>query len=181
MYGVWDGGDGELDEGDLQEQDISTGLTSEGVLGRELTDRSVNYADKEGWRIELPEDGERQVTDPVIRGDLVFFNTTTPDADACSFGGTSWLMVADWLTGGRPSEVSFDLNRDGLLTDLDEIDDDAAAGEQITGIATSPVTLGDKRYTSTTESSGGDTIDVVDIIPGIGARTGRLSWEELTP
>jgi len=181
VYGVWDGGIGELVEGDLQEQDISTGLTSEGVLGRELTDRSVNYADKEGWRIELPETGERHVTDPVIRGDLVFFNTTTPDADACSFGGTSWLMVADWLTGGRPSEVSFDLNRDGLLTDLDEIDDNAAAGEQITGIATSPVTLGDKRYTSTTESSGGDTIDVVDIIPGIGARTGRLSWEELTP
>ena len=181
MYGVWDSGIGELDKGDLEEQDIDTGLTTEGKPGRTLTDKSVNYSDKYGWRIELPDTGERLITDPVIRGDLVFFNTMKPDTDACSFGGSGWLMVARWLTGGRPTEVSFDLNRDGLLTDLDEIDDDAAAGEEVTGIATSPVNLGNKRYTSTTETTGGDTIDVVDIIPGGGNRTGRLSWEELTP
>ena len=51
----------------------------------------------------------------------------------------------------------------------------------VTGIATSPVNLANKRYTSTTETTGGSTIDVTDIKDVGGPDTGRLSWEELTP
>ncbi len=181
MYGVLDAGKKRRKKKHLVEQVIGTGLTTEGEPGRTLTDNMVDYASKYGWYMDLPDLGERMVTDPVIRGELVFFNTMKPDTDPCNFGGSGWLMVAKWLNGGRPSEVSFDLNRDGLLTDLDEIDGHAAAGEETTGIATSPVNLGNKRYTSTTETTGGDSIEVTDILNVGGARTGRLSWEELTP
>jgi len=51
----------------------------------------------------------------------------------------------------------------------------------VTGIATSPVNLANKRYTSTTETTGGSTIDVTDILDVGGPKTGRLAWEELTP
>jgi type IV pilus assembly protein PilY1 len=181
MYGVLDSGSGAIDQDDLVEQVIGTGLTTEGVLGRTLTDYAVDYSRDDGWYMDLPDTGERLVTDPVIRGGLVFFNTLIPDTDPCNVGGSGWQMVANWLTGGRPTEVSFDLNRDGLLTDLDEIGGTAAAGDKVTGIATSPVNLSNKRYTSTTETLGGGSIEVTDIIDTGGAKTGRLSWEELTP
>ena len=117
----------------------------------------------------------------MIRGDLVFFNTMIPDSNPCNFGGSGWLMAAKWINGANPSEIAFDLNRDELLDALDEIGGKAAVGVEVTGIATSPVNLANKRYTSTTETIGGSTIDVTDIMDIGGPKTGRLAWEELTP
>ena len=163
------------------EQTISFGANADGVPGRSLTTEAVEFVSDFGWYMNLPDSGERLVTDPVIRGDLVFFNTMIPDANPCNFGGSGWLMAAKWLTGGNPGEIAFDLNRDGVLDALDEIDGQAAVGVAVTGIATSPVILSKKRYTSTTETTGGSTIDVIDVMDVGGPKTGRLAWEELTP
>lgn len=181
MYGVWDAGDRELTRANLVSQVISLGSTTEGAVGRTLTDNGVDYAFAHGWYMDFPDSGERVITDSVIRGDLVFFNTMVPDSNPCNFGGRGWLMVANWINGGRPGEVSFDLNNDGLLDDLDEIGgEEPAVGVEVVGIPTSPVNLANKRYTSTTETTGGSTIDVTDILDIGGTKTGRLSWEELT-
>ena len=180
MYGIWDSGSREIDQSDLIRQDIGFGSTVGGVPGRTLTDNAVNYGSDDGWYMNFPDVGERLITDPVIRGDLVFFNTMMPDTNPCNFGGSGFLMVAKWVNGGHPDEVAFDLNRDGLLTDdLDTINGEAAVGVAVTGIATSPVNLANKRYTSTTETTGGSTIDVTEILDIGGPRTDRLSWEEL--
>ena len=48
------------------------------------------------------------------------------------------------------------------------------------GIPTAPVNLSNIRYTSTTQTTGGSTIDTTDILRLGGPRTGRLSWEELS-
>ncbi len=181
MYGVWDAGTAELTRSNLVEQTISTGTTTEGVAGRKLTDNTVDYAGSPadyGWYIDLTT-GERVVTDAVIRGELVFFNTTIPDSNPCNYGGTGWLMVAKWINGGRPDDVAFDLNGDTKLDTLDEIDDQAAVGMQITGLPTSPVNLGNKRYVSTTDTTDGDSIEDTNIKEVSTADTGRLSWEEL--
>ena len=181
MYGVWDDGSKDLDRTDLVQQTISLGATTGGAIGRTLSSNSVNYLYTNGWYIDLPDSGERIVTDPVIRGNLVFFNTMRPDTNPCEAGGRGWLMVADWRNGGRPETISFDLNGDGLLTDLDEIGGEPAAGVEIVGIPTSPVNLANKHYTSTTQTTGGSTIEITDIVKVDGPKTGRLSWEELTP
>ena len=182
MYGVWDAGIGEITRADLTAQVISLGSSTGGAVGRALTDNAVDYLYTDGWYMDLPDSGERVVTDPVIHGDLLFFNTMTPDTNPCKAGGSGWLMVAKWNNGGHPSEISFDLNGDSLLSDEDTIGGNAAAGVEIVGIPTSPVTLANKRYTSTTQTTGGSTIEVTDIATaGGGPKTGRLSWEELTP
>ena len=129
----------------------------------------------------LPDSGERMVSDAVIRGDLVFFNSMNPDTDPCQAGGSGWLMVAKWINGGRPGEIAFDLTGDRLLDDDDAINGNAAAGVQVVGIPTAPVNLSNIRYTSTSQTKGGSTIETTDIIRAGGPRTGRLSWEELTP
>ena len=180
MYGIWDAGDDQLDRSDLVQQVVSLGSSTGGAVGRSLTNNSVDYSNSYGWYMDLPDSGERSVTDPVIRGDLVFFNTMIPDTNPCSAGGRGWLMVASWKNGGHPTEVAFDLNNDGLLDALDEIGGESAAGAEIIGIPTSPVNLSNKRYTSTTQTTGGSTIEVSDISKVGGPKTGRLSWEELT-
>jgi type IV pilus assembly protein PilY1 len=181
MYGVWDAGDKELDRNDLVEQVIGLGASTGGAVGRTLTDNTVDYKFSHGWFMDLPDAGERVVTDPVIRGDLLFFNTMTPDTNPCKAGGSGWLMVAKWINGGHPSDIAFDLTGDSLLDDNDTIGGEAAAGVEIVGIPTSPVNLANKRYTSTTQTTGGSTIEVTDIVRVGGPKTGRLSWEELTP
>ena len=99
MYGVWDAGDKELDQSDLVQQTISIGSTTQGRLGRSLSDNVVDYSNVHGWYMNLPDIGERVITDPVIRGDLVFFNTMRPDNNPCEAGGSGWLMVAKWING----------------------------------------------------------------------------------
>ena len=75
--------------------------------------------------------------------------------------------------------MAFDLNGDGSLDGLDEINGEASAGNAIVGLPTSPVNLGNKRYVATTETTGGDSIDTTDIIEIDDLNTGRLSWEEI--
>ena len=179
FVGVWDSGDQELTQADLVEQTIGIGTTPDGFVARTLTQNTVDYATDHGWYMDLPESGERLVTDPVIRGDLVFFNTTTPNTSPCDAGGSSWLMVADWLTGGAPTKVAFNVNGDGAIDGLDTVNQVPAAGTKVSGIAASPANLANKRYTSTTNSTGGSTIEITEIADLGGPRTGRLSWEEL--
>lgn len=181
MNGVWDSGQRNITQADLVEQTIGYGSSTGGVFGRTLTDNALDFVSVDGWFMNFPDTGERLITDPVIRGDLIFFNTMIPDTNPCNFGGSGWLMVAKWSNGGMPSEVSFDLNGDGVLDSLDEIAGNAAVGVEVTGIPTSPVNLGRKRYTSTTETTGGSTIDVTDIPPTGNENTGRLAWEEIAP
>ncbi|MEL7187513.1 MAG: PilC/PilY family type IV pilus protein, partial [Pseudomonadota bacterium] len=180
MYGVWDAGTRELDRSDLIQQVVGLGTSTGGAVGRTLTANTVDYQYTDGWYMDLPDSGERIVTDPVIRGDLVFFNTMTPDTNPCEAGGRGWLMIADWASGGHAPEVAFDLNNDQQLGSADEIGGVAAAGIEIVGIPTSPVNLANKRYTSTTQTTGGSTIEVTDIIKVDGPKSGRLSWEEVS-
>lgn len=180
FYGIWDSGTGQLSRSNLVEQTIGTGTSSGGVTGRTLTTYPVEYgAGDKGWFMDLPTSGERVVTHAVARGDNVYFSTMIPDSDPCTFGGTSWLMVANAQTGGAPTNAAFDLNNDGVVDELDEINDVGAAGEQKNGLASAPVNLGDTRYTSTTETNDGDSIEQDKIEDLTGGRTGRLSWEEL--
>ncbi len=179
MYGIWDNGSSQITQSDLVAQTITTG-SSGGIPARTLSNNTVDYTGtNQGWYINLPTNGERSITDAVIRGDLVFFNTTIPDTVPCNYGGAGWLMVAKWINGGNPDNVAFDLNGDINLSALDKVGSLAAAGVSVTGLPTSPANLGNKRYIATTETKNGATIDVTDIEKITGIDTGRLSWEEM--
>src|SRR5690606_20837934 len=55
--------------------------------------------DQDGWYMDLPETGERQISTPILRGGRIIFTTVTPSGDACSAGGSSWLMEIDAVSG----------------------------------------------------------------------------------
>lgn len=187
FYGVWDRGEKELSRSNLVAQTFEAGFPAN---SRVITDNTVNYSGsgaskKYGWYIDLPASGERVVSDAFVRGDKVFFNTMTPSADPCSYGGSSWMMSVKSVNGGRPTSSVFDYNGDGNVNASDKVSDGSvsqvAVGKKIdTGLAAGSSFLGNNRYTPTTNTEDGDDIQR-DVIEGLGnSETGRLSWQELT-
>ncbi|MEE4216337.1 MAG: PilC/PilY family type IV pilus protein, partial [Xanthomonadales bacterium] len=71
-----------------------------------------NNPSNKGWYIDLPQEGERMIRRPVLRDNLVFFVTMTPDPDPCAAGGTGFISVLDISTGGAPTFPVFDIDGD---------------------------------------------------------------------
>lgn len=153
-----------------------------------------------GWYIDLVSpsgyQGERQVSNPIVRNGNVVFTTLIPDTDPCASGGNSWIMEMNLLDGGRLQVTPFDLNNDGKFTDADNVTVTLADGTRITapisglgsteGILQSPGVIdGDRgpggqgspvQYKYLPGSSGG--IQRVTENPGESG-TGRQSWRQI--
>lgn len=140
-----------------------------------------------GWLLDLipPHDvpeGERVVTVPLIWRDRVIFTTVIPDADPCSFGGTSWLMELDPATGGRLNFSVFDLNKDNLFDEgeyvvIDGVPVPVSGIRSKEGIIKTPgvVSADGVVYKYTSGSSG-----KIEVIENAGeAGRGRQSWTQL--
>ena len=126
-YAVWDRGDLEITPSDLVQQTLLANAQENGRVTD--SDRwaalDVNYqgvagGDRYGWYLDLPDVGERVVTNSKIRGKVIFFNTLVPtNPRPCSIGGTGWMMSVDATTGGSPETPAFDFNGDGQINESD--------------------------------------------------------------
>jgi type IV pilus assembly protein PilY1 len=99
-----------------------------------------------GWYLDLPTLGERQVTNPVLRGSRAIFTTVIPSNDPCTNGGEGWLMELDIANGGRLDETPFDTNGDMIFDNNDKTSFGtgtvATGGTRFkTGIPSAPVIL----------------------------------------
>jgi Tfp pilus tip-associated adhesin PilY1 len=65
-----------------------------------------------GWYFNLPEPGERVVSDVRIRAGKLTVISYVNEGSICGLAGHSWVMVVDPCTGGRLSEAHFDVNGD---------------------------------------------------------------------
>ncbi len=103
---------------------------------RQLTGYSTpDWTVVDGFKIPLSIQGERVVTNPFIRNNVVFFTTLIPDANACNFGGYGWLLTLDAQEGSPPKRPLFDYNGDGLIDKKDLQD---ANGDPVNTNAVSP-------------------------------------------
>lgn len=145
-----------------------------------------------GWRIDLQlqgapgNQGERAVSDPVLRPDRVIFTTLIPNSDACAFGGSGWLMELDAFSGGRLTVPAFDLNGDGGFNLFDRIAVPNAAatfvnvsGKKSTvGVVSTPVIVSTGNSSSEFLLQSG-TSGAVETTLGSSVGTGRLDWLQL--
>ncbi|MEM7612455.1 MAG: PilC/PilY family type IV pilus protein, partial [Pseudomonadota bacterium] len=192
FYGIWDRGDDELERVDLLEQFANDpSLSYDTTAVRVPTDFTMDPLTQFGWYMDLPDAGERVVSNPLVRGGIAFFNTIIPDAgDPCVVGGGGWLMSVDICDGSRPDEPAFDLNRDNVVNNGDLVADTTltdASGNPITnapggerfnpneGLPWQSSVLGDRQYTP--GSTG--NIETRTINVSNNTLAGRLSWEQL--
>jgi type IV pilus assembly protein PilY1 len=169
--------------GNLQQQTVVVTTTVSGQDVRVTSANSVGSGQR-GWYMNLPTTGERQVSDPVLRNGRIVFTTLIPSTDPCSFGGSSWLMDLDALSGKRLQFSPFDLNNDGQfdLSDLVVID---GVGIPVSGLGNAEILSRPAFVSSTnqeidyafTTDTGGD-INRNRVNPG-PAGVGRQSWRQL--
>lgn len=111
---------------DLLRQTLSTGTAVGAFDTRLVTDAAINWRLTQtatagtylGWFVDLPTNGEKQVTDPLLREGRIIFTTLIPSVDPCDVGGSGWLMELNANNGGRLNDT-FDLNNDGIFTSAD--------------------------------------------------------------
>ncbi|MCG7201294.1 hypothetical protein MD273_16280 [Marinobacter pelagius] len=172
MYAVWDRGDSQLTRDDLQEQLIAeTGGSLRNITGGTI-DWAGEVAREYGWFMDLPESGERVLNPPKFRGEILFFETYTPNSAACASGGTSWFMSVT-MDGVDPPFAVFDANNDGVISS----DEGIYAGQKISNSSTGATgILGNSQYYQ--NLNGQPDQREVDYGEDTN-RAGRLGWREL--
>ncbi|WP_439845166.1 pilus assembly protein [Aeromonas veronii] len=196
VYGIWDTGATVLSSQLLQQiithEFVANGTTIKFNV-RVVSNRNVNYTSQKGWYLLLKSPsfskgvGERAVSEMLYRHKRLIFNTLIPSADACDFGGRSWLMELDPISGARLTYSVFDVNGDGAVNDDDyvAIKDDSGndikvpvSGKQFDELTTTPSVVEDaemeRKYIS--GSSGNISVTLEE---GAGDLGGRQSWLQL--
>jgi type IV pilus assembly protein PilY1 len=159
-------------------RDVSLRITTQRAQG--LKGWYLNLLSPDGY------EGERQVSNTIVRNGRVIFTTLIPDSDPCGAGGSSWLMELDALSGARLTETPFDLNRDGRFDERDFVRDPngnmvpASGLQPEVGITPEPGVLigdnGNKEFKYNPGTTGEISVTVEN--PGRGA-AGRQSWRQV--
>jgi type IV pilus assembly protein PilY1 len=189
FYGIWDKEQKGLpvERSSLLQQtvlDTSSTTDAQGKprLTRVTSDRAIDWQRHRGFFLDLPAPGEKQVSDPVLRGERIIFSTLIPSAEVCSAGGTSFIFALDVHGGIRPREPFFDLNKDRTFGSADQISVksqlmSASAIQAAVGIVKTP-TLQVAGSTDTLYLSGSDGgTEKRDVSPGGPA--GRQAWRRI--
>ena len=162
------------------------------VVGDNAITRANYVATKMGWYMNLPTSGERSVGNTRFRGGRVIFTSIIPNvSDPCEYGGNSWLMELDAITGNRFDTPTFDTNGDNNISPADLIGGVNAGGQGGVGVGAggagsgiwSDASIsGNRNGTTTLEDKYSNTSDgtVQRIRETAGkAGEGRVMWREV--
>ncbi|MFL0810777.1 MAG: hypothetical protein K6L76_10215 [Agarilytica sp.] len=153
------------------------------------TDELIDWSTQKGWFIDFifggNNNGERQVSRSILRGDRIVFVTISPDDIPCNYGGTSTLMELSIMDGQPASSPPLDINGDGVINSSD-IDPALGipSGISLDGLTPPPEVVkpdGDGNEFKLTNSSSGATISIMERAPNGADQTEaqRTSWTEL--
>jgi len=177
FYGVFDNNWSSLPtilRGNLQSQIIK----NSGSL-RAVSSNTINTATQYGFYLDLPDSGERQVTDPLLLDGRIIFTTLIPSTtDPCLSSASGWLMELNAQTGGQIAQQPLlDTNQDGVINSSDS----TASGVLSTAGALSTPGIVDLGDGTARVSAGGTAGGQYQILETSAARLGRISWYELSP
>ncbi len=198
FYGVWDNGTGGLARSNLAAQSFVLNSDSAGRVT--VNNLEIKYATttgrQHGWYIDLPDAGERVVSEALVRGGIVYFNTIIPEISVCASGGSGWEMSVKVENGGSPDDAVFDFDKDGEVLkgkggdSYTVVGDDGSestvgyAGRKLDpdkGMPAGPSIIGDRRFTPGSATDEGGEMEETVLISNEATVTGRLSWEQLFP
>jgi type IV pilus assembly protein PilY1 len=204
IYGIWDLGGTVSGRDQLTEQTIdfegdvtytndteSNTYTMRVVSNNEMADSSY------GWYLDLVsptygEQGERLITDMVLRRGYLYFYTSIPEADTCNPSGDSWFFILDAESGASPSKSQFKMDEcEGPSCEVECSGNDCPANPSVcknncsnddsSGGASKPVIL-PNRYSQTEDDCGDAEVysgsSTSSMTVDCGAGLGRQSWRQ---
>jgi type IV pilus assembly protein PilY1 len=197
VYGIFDaptgaapplGFTGIPNRSNLVQQQLVNDVTASNAQVRDvLTPQPVTLPmPNRGWYVDLNlAAGERVVTDPELEaGGGVVLTTYQPNPSVCQGGGSAWLMVFNFATGGSFPQPELDTNGDGKLDGKDT----GMLGSNPVGMSLGPVyasqatllpigtSLGGTQGTVKQVSVSSNNVD--SVFDRGGAKT-RISWWEI--
>lgn len=179
----------------LQQTIVQEGGPVNGQRFRITSRNALNLATHKGWYIDLvspaagTNQGERQISRPILRDGRIVFTTIVPSDDACNPDGTGWLMEIDARTGAGPAKPALDINND-LVVDATDVIQTTIDGQAVQlptsglfsdgGMLSTPAVLAispgqEAKYSV---RSDGTTAVFGEAASG---RTGRVTWREIAP
>jgi type IV pilus assembly protein PilY1 len=75
-----------------------------------------------GWRIDLPEPGERSLLQPTLTAGAAILISTIPSGSPCEAGGSSGTYIVSAISGGRYPSPAYDVNNDGTIDKNDTVE-----------------------------------------------------------
>ena len=128
LYAVFDppsGSSGILTRSSLIGQTLTASTVGSIAVRIVQTTNPVVIPANWGWYVDLSVNlsqptGERIVVNPTIEAGSVVAVSYQPNTNACIAGGTSWLYVLNYATGGSFPLPELDINQDGVLNSNDE-------------------------------------------------------------
>ncbi|RAP38597.1 hypothetical protein B1207_01590 [Legionella quinlivanii] len=184
VYALRDDNTSQIRRDQLRQQTI---LSEQG--NTRVTSTNLLANNDRGWFLDLVINGqargERVISNLTYLNGKIIFATVIPTSDPCDFGGESWLMELNALTGSRLNYNVFDLNGDGAFTTADSVTSSDGGGtvtpsgiKSEVGLIAGPSILnaGSKEYKYMPGTSGG--IQKVGENPGPQI-FGRQSWKQL--
>ena len=148
---------------------VQQSIVYEDTQTRAVTANSVNYANGNlGWYMDLlqppnaTQQGERVISQALLRSGRVLFTTLIPASGTCANGGSGWTLELDAPSGGSPGAPFLDMNNDGQYDSADNVTlstgaSAVAVGVRITGgFGTTPVSAtSGGSYVTTIGTTGG--------------------------
>ena len=131
-----------------------------------VSDTTVDWASKAGWRIDLPHSLERVVSNLGLQFNTLAIATAIPNGDACASGGSSRRYYLDVTNGGAITTSASGVfwSSTSLIVGMSWVKDSSGNVRII--------------YQS---SDGGLRSEIPPTVPTSGAGSAhRTSWRELT-
>lgn len=233
FYGIWDKNDSATTvsaqtvvtgRSQLLQQTVTTSVTGSGTTFRAVSQNPIDWSTDTtpptandaptkhvGWYLDFPNGtttGESSVFRPLIISGRLIFTTLVPSSSTCQFGGTSFLMVVDPVTGGRIDAPVIDFDGNGALNNADTVNvggtnvflsgvqstigimptptiitttgsgGAGGAGSQMFGTTSSLVAGGSGILLSYAIVAGSSGANASFLL-GLGASGGRVSWREI--
>lgn len=127
-YGIIDSGTTIAGRSELVERSILLEVEVAGIAARVIeAGAATDMVGRKGWYMDLVspggggERGERMVVPNRFQGQTLIGTTRIPEyTDACSPGGSGYVMAISPFTGARLVNTFFDMNGDGMSNDSDK-------------------------------------------------------------
>jgi type IV pilus assembly protein PilY1 len=191
FYAVWDRGNTGLDRDDLHERRLL--VDNYGVNRTQDTQSPFGDPiqwfnqgsdfDEFGWFIDLPNSGERSVTEARLLSGILFFSTSIPSTTPCSSGGSGFLNAVG--TDGLATRTPIiDFNDDGLINDEDQgflsqaIMNGVPNGSAFIGSRNSTTPCDSNGYLQAYSTSDGN-VAFQAVCPENATGLGRRAWVEI--
>ena len=122
-YGIHDNGSPVSPATLVEQQILQQDAANETDYNARVTSNNpVDFSTDHGWYMNLPDAGERVISQALLRAGRLIFTTMTPPGNICAWGGTSWLMEFNAVDGKRLAAPPLDINNDKEFTAADNVE-----------------------------------------------------------